>query len=474
MQASTRRRDTELNKRSFGNSHPSARVPARLAVLPSAEGPATPPPRGGARDRRVREQSRRKLLPGTAAPTGAAPTAGHAQRLAAEPRASARGGKARKRGKLSPRHTPRRHSPRRSEPVCGHARAAAGAAEEEAGAGGAGEPTGARRGAVSHHGRAGRPGSWYKSAAGTPSPRACLRRPPFLVAFLTAASARPPSPPLLPPSLRPLGAAMRSSRQRGDRSAVAGGGCGARRWALPRCGALCLLLALGCLLTATDGECGAGARTAGVLPPLPAIASSLSPLSVVFVGFFFFCVCAPCLVGVCFFFCAGGIGAPRRGGEARGASGLCLPSPLSAARHRFHGRTEHAWGAAGGPEPAAGSPLPAPERLCRERRGAAAAAGGLAMPGGEGGSPRWAARSAAPGRPTVPEGLSNYSATSAWWHPAALAWLLRASCNHHGGSPPGGEVEPYRAEALAKRAVTGSSEGGCCRCRCGYLCSNGT
>src|SRR5699024_5892361 len=99
-----------------------------------------------------------------------------------------------------------------------------------------------------------------------PPPRACLQLPALLVASLTAASARPPSPPLLPPSLRPLGAAMRSSRQRGDRSAATGGGCGARRWALPRCGALCLLLALGCLRTATDGECearGHGARTAG-------------------------------------------------------------------------------------------------------------------------------------------------------------------------------------------------------------------
>lgn len=316
----------------------------------------------------MREQSRRKLLPGTAAPTGAAPTAGHAQRLAAEPRASARGGKARKRGKLSPRHTPRRHSPRRSEPVCGHARAAAGAAEEEAGAGGAGEPTGARRGAVSHHGRAGRPGSWYKSAAGTPSPRACLRRPPFLVAFLTAASARPPSPPLLPPSLRPLGAAMRSSRQRGDRSAVAGGGCGARRWALPRCGALCLLLALGCLLTATDGECGAGARTAGVLPPLPAIASSLSPLSVVFVGFFFFCVCVRLVwLGCAFSFVRGGLG-------LRGEEGKRAGPPGSACHHHSPPRGTASTGGQSTHGALRVGPSPRPARPSPPRSGSAGSA----------------------------------------------------------------------------------------------------
>lgn len=235
---------------------------------------------------------------------------------------------------------------------------------------------------------------------------------------------------------------MRSSRQRGDRGAVAGGGCGARRWALPRCGALCLLLALGRLLTATDGECGArgsGARTAGAAPAAPR--DRFFPFTL----FGCFCVwlflSARCLVGVCFCFVRGGLGLRREEGE-RGASGLCLPPPPSAARHRFHGRTEHARGAAGGPEPAAGSPLPAPERLCRERCGAAAAAGGLAMPGDEGGSPRWAARSAAPGRPPCRRGCQT--TRQLWLGGIQRRWRgsLRASCNHHGGSPPGGEVEP--------------------------------
>lgn len=272
---------------------------------------------------------------------------------------------------------------------------------------------------------------------------------------------------------------MRSSRQRGDRSAATGGGCGARRWALPRCGALCLLLALGCLRTATDGECearGPGARTAGAATAAPR--DHFFP-STPFSCFFFFlwvflcvcvcvCICALFGWGARFLLC-GGIGAPRRGGEAWGLRALPAAS-IPAARHCFHGRTEHARALPVGPSPRPARPSPAQS----------GSAGNTAVPpllrevwrclAVREGSARWAAGSAASGRPAVSEGLSNYSATLALASSGAGVARFGPAVTTVGDL----HLAARLSLARAKRALTGSSGGDCCRCRCGYPCSTGT
>lgn len=168
-----------------------------------------------------------------------------------------------------------------------------------------------------------------------------------------------------------------------------------------------------------------------------------------FVGFFV-CVCVRVYMrvvwlGCAFSFVRGDWGsAEGRGSVGPPGSACCLHPRREALLPRAdRART----GAAGGPEPAAGSPLPGPERLCWEHRGAAAAAGGLAMPGGEGrvcalgGGERSFGTARRVGGVVKLLGNFGFGIQRRW------RGSLRASCNHRGGSPPGGEVEPCPREA---------------------------
>lgn len=225
---------------------------------------------------------------------------------------------------------------------------------------------------------------------------------------------------------------------------------------------------------------GLGRAPLGLLPPLPAITFSPPPLSVVFFFFvgFFVCVCVRVYMRVCIcalfgwgarFLLCGGIGAPRRGGEAWGLRALPAAA-IPAARHCFHGRTEHARALPVGPSPRPARPSPAQS----------GSAGNTAVPpllrevwrclAVREGSARWAAGSAASGRPAVSEGLSNYSATLALASSGAGVARFGPAVTTVGDL----HLAARLSLARAKRALTGSSGGDCCRCRCGYPCSTGT
>ena len=150
-------------------------------------------------------------------------------------------------------------------------------------------------------------------------------------------------------------------------------------------------------------------------------------------------------LGCAFSFVRGDWGSAEGRGSVGPPGSACCRHPR---REALLPRADRArTGAAGGPEPAAGSPLPGPERLCWEHRGAAAAAGGLAMPGGEGrvcalgGGERSFGTARRVGGVVKLLGNFGFGIQRRW------RGSLRASCNHRGGSPPGGEVEPCPREA---------------------------
>lgn len=259
-------------------------------------GPATPPPRGGARtaasafwgSKRNKAAAALREPPAPVAkapPAGAArtaaPGAGAGSGVAPPPPRGRKAGRG-ERGGLCRRHgtarhrtasrrvaPPQRHSPRRaersrSEPYRAAVRARRGGRRCRGGGSRGGRRWRANRGparrrespATAQGGR----------AAGIRAPRGHPPPVHVSVSLLSSSPLRPPRlpacPAARPPSFCPSGTAMRSERQRGDPSATAaagsgGPGSGAGRRAVPGCWALCLLLALSCLRAAADGECGA-------------------------------------------------------------------------------------------------------------------------------------------------------------------------------------------------------------------------
>lgn len=88
--SSTRRRDTELEQRSFGNSYPRRVCRHASRRCPGRRAQQHPLPAAGRGIGACGNKAAATRCPAQPAPTGAAPTAGHAQGLAAEPRASLR------------------------------------------------------------------------------------------------------------------------------------------------------------------------------------------------------------------------------------------------------------------------------------------------------------------------------------------------------------------------------------------------